>query len=105
MLEMLNFVCDLIYVSEVTVVSLCITSHSLSQNVITIMFLVHGASRSCAFPIFPSLTLFAQRPTVLLSTAAFQSVLLSYLWVFPTISFTATRNSLSPPVVYNDHHW
>jgi len=55
--------------------------------------LEQGTPRSCAFPTFPPLTLFAQRPTKLLSTAAHPQTLPSCLWMFLTFSFSATRNS------------
>jgi hypothetical protein len=58
-LETLHFFSVLIHVSELTVVPLCITSHSLSQNVITIMRLAHREHQGAAlFLLFhPSLSL------------------------------------------------
>jgi len=57
----------------------------------TIKFLAQGEHQGAALPSFPSLTLFAQRPTVLLSTAAFPSTLLSRLWDIPHCFFHCNK--------------
>jgi hypothetical protein len=64
-LEKLHFFSMPIYVSELTVVSLCITSRkitpSLSQNALTIMFLAQGEHQGAALSLVFHPSLFLSR--------------------------------------------
>jgi hypothetical protein len=63
-----------------------------------------GRPCSSISPLPEALTLWTQRPTVLLLTAKLPYTAHNRLWMFPTLSFSATKNSITACVVCNVCH-
>jgi hypothetical protein len=55
----------------------------------------HGRSCSSVSPLPEALTFWTQHPMVLLLTAQLPYTAHNHLWRFPTLSFSATKNSIT----------
>jgi len=75
----------------------CLPFTSSSPVHVVMSSLHESRPRSCSSvsPLSEALTLWTQRPTVLLSTAQLPYTAHKRLWIFPTLSFSATKNSIT----------